>query len=140
MINSDGRGNTSSGASKKREGLSALPQALAALLTCWFPAMAGLWDIFLTRRSFSGSTTRLCISDSSMSVSTGISAGAERLLAVQITQSAPRAVGVLHVSSTWGGRKEGQKGSVDSRWVPSIAKATGTLAGSLLHASLSPSC
>lgn len=30
-----------------------------------------------------------------MSVSTGISAGAGRLLAVQITQSAPRAVGVL---------------------------------------------
>lgn len=38
MINSDGRGNTSSGASKKREGLSALPQALGSLAHLLVPS------------------------------------------------------------------------------------------------------
>jgi len=38
MINSDGRGNTSSGASKKREGLSALPQAMGSLAHLLVPS------------------------------------------------------------------------------------------------------
>ena len=116
-----------------------------AFLTCWFPEMAGLWDLFLTRRSFSGSTTRLCISDSSMSVSTGISTRAKRLLAVQTTQmfrtqSVPKAVEVFHISSTWGGRKEGERGCVDSKRVSSISKATGDLTSKELYASLSLTC
>lgn len=48
-------------------------------LTCWLLEMVGLWDIFLTRRSFSGSCTRLWISASSTSVSTGISARTQQL-------------------------------------------------------------
>jgi len=80
-----------------------------------------------------------------MSVSTGISTRAKRLLAMQTTQmfgtqSIPKAMEVFHVSSTQGGSKKGEGEYVDSKWAPSILKAIGDLTGNKLQASLSPTC